>query len=81
MSKVKFKLNGAGVKELLKSEGVVGECLKHAQATYAAASGSADGYVLEERNYPERSGYAVYAADYPAISDNLKNNTLLKSLQ
>lgn len=81
MSKVKFKLNGAGVKELLKSEGVVGECLKHAQATYEAASGSANGYVLEERNYPERKGYAVYAADYPAIADNLKNNTLLKSLQ
>jgi hypothetical protein len=81
MSRVKFKLNGAGVRDLLKSDGVVSECQKHAQATYAAASASAEGYVLEERNYPERKGYAVYAADYPAIADNLKNNTLLKSLQ
>ena len=81
MSKVKFKLDKAGVRELLKSEGVVGECRRHAEATYASASGSASGYVLEERRYPERSGFAVYAAEYPATSDNLKNNTLLKSLK
>ena len=79
MSKVSFKLDSKGVKELLKSEGVVGAVREHAEATYAVASGRAEGYVLEERRYPERSGYAVYAADYPAIADNLKNNTLLKS--
>ena len=81
MSKVRFKLNYAGVRELLHSEGVVGECRKHAEATLATASGSASGYVLEPRNYPKRSGYAVYAAEYPAITDNLKHNTLLKSLK
>ncbi len=81
MSKVKFKLDGAGVRELLHSEEVVNECKAHAEATFAAASGRAQGYVLEERRYPERAGYAVYAADYPAISDNLQNNTLLKSIK
>ena len=81
MSKVRFKLNSAGVRDLLKSEGMANECLAHAQATFQAASASADGYALEARRYPERSGYAVYASDYPAIADNLKNNTLLKSLR
>lgn len=81
MSKVKFVLNGAGVRELLKSGEIAAECQRHAEAIYSAASSKADGYVLEARNYPERSGYAVYAADYPAITDNLNNNTLLKSLR
>ena len=81
MSKVSFKLDGQGVSELLKSEGVANECRKHAEATLSAASARAEGYVLEPRNYPERSGFAVYASDYPAIADNLKNNTLLKSLK
>lgn len=80
MSKVDFKLNGAGVRELLRSEEAAAVCLPYAQRVYSAASSSADGYVLERRNYPERSGYAVYAGDYPAIADNLNNNTLLKSL-
>ena len=81
MGKVKFKLNRAGVRELLKSDGVVKECEKHASATLTSASSSAAGYTMEERHYPERSGYAVYASEYPAISDNFQNNTLLKSLQ
>lgn len=81
MSKVKFKLDGAGVRELLNSEAVVSECREHAEAAYATASSRAEGYVLEARRYPERSGYAIYAADYPAIADNLKNNTLLKSIK
>lgn len=81
MSKFKFVLNPAGVRELLKSEEVVSEVRRHAEATLSAASSSADGYVLAERRYPERTGYAVYAEDYPAVADNLKNNTLLKSLR
>lgn len=81
MSKVTVKLNRAGVRELLKSQEIAGECRRHAEATLNSASASADGYVMEERNYPERTGYAVYAADYPAKADNLKNNTLLRSLQ
>lgn len=81
MSKLKFKLNGSGVRELLKSEGVANVCMEHAQATFSSASSAADGYKMEVRRYPERTGYAVYADEYPAIADNLANNTLLKSLQ
>ena len=81
MSKVKVKLNRAGVRELLKSEGIARECEKHASATLSAASSSAVGYTMGKRDYPERTGYAVYAEEYPAISDNLQNNTLLKSMQ
>lgn len=81
MSRVKITLNKAGVRELLKSQGIAEECRKHAQATLNAASASADGYAMERRNYPERTGYAVYAAEYPAIADNMQNNTLLRSLK
>ena len=81
MSKVKLKVNRAGVRELLKSEGVSQECQRHASETLSNASSSAAGYTMSVRNYPERTGYAVYAEEYPAISDNLQNNTLLKSLK
>lgn len=78
MAKVHFELNRAGVRELLKSPGLSEECRKHAEATLQAC-GSVEGYVMEERHYPNRNGYAVYAKEYPAIADNLKNNTLLKA--
>lgn len=76
----KFKLNSSGVREILKSEGASEECGKYASQTLARCGGK-DGYKMETRKYPERSGYAVFAEDYPAIADNLKNNTLLKALK
>ena len=82
MSKaIDFKLDGAGVRELLKSPEMQQECMRHANATLAAASGSSDGYVAEPRNYPERSGAAVRADTFEARLDNANNNTLLKSLR
>lgn len=81
MSRLKFELNKWGVRTILKSEGVAAECRKHAEATLSTASSSAEGYTMAEHRYPERVGYSVYAEDYPAIADNLKNNTLLKSLR
>lgn len=80
MSKVKFELNKAGVRELLKSAEAQGECMKYANAAFSRASASSDGYVVEPRNYPERSGAAVRASTYEARKDNFDNNTLLKSL-
>ena len=74
---VQFKLNRAGVRELLKSENVQTECQKYAAQIYSSVSGI-EGYVMEPRMYPERAGYAVLAKDFPAIADNLNNNTLLK---
>lgn len=81
MSKVKFELNKAGVRELLKSAEVQQICMQHANATLQAALGSSDGYIAETRNYPERSGAAVRADTYEARKDNSDNNTLLKSLR
>lgn len=78
MSNVIFKLNRAGVRELLKSKELQSECQRYANNVYAQVSGI-EGYHMEPRNYPERNGYAIYASEYPAISDNLKNNTLLKA--
>ena len=78
MAKVHIELNSAGIRELLKSSGVVEECRKHAEATLQAC-GNVPDYEMMERRYPERTGYAIYAKEYPAIADNLQNNTLLKA--
>lgn len=77
MNKFKFVLNRAGVRELLSSGEAQAVCGEYAQQVYNAVSGI-EGYVMEPRKYPERAGYAVLAREYPAIADNLKNNTLAK---
>ena len=80
MSRIKFEPNRAGIRELLKSQEVAEECRQHAERTLEGVSG-VEGYSMGQRNYPERTGYAVYAEEYPAIADNLKNNSLLKALK
>lgn len=74
---VKIKLNDAGVKELLKSPEMVGHCRTLAEQVLARCG---EGYVMEERNYPERSGYAVRTDTRAAYKDNYDNNTLLRAL-
>lgn len=78
MPNVEIKLNTAGVRELLKSAEIQDECRKIAQQVQARVG---DGYVVEDRNYPERSGAAVRIDSPKAYNDNLKNNTLLKAVQ
>lgn len=78
MPSVEIKLNTAGVRELLKSAEIQDECRKIAQQVQARVG---DGYVVEDRNYPERSGAAVRIDSPQAYRDNLKNNTLLKAVQ
>ena len=80
MSKVKFELNRAGVRALLKSPEAQHLCMEYANAALGRASASSTGYVVETRNYPERSGAAVRADTYEARKDNYDNNTLLKAL-
>lgn len=77
MSNVQFKLNKAGVRELLKSEGVYGECKEVAQSALAKCG---DGYAVHDVRYPERSGVAISATTMRAVNDNKKNNTLLKAV-
>lgn len=78
MSKAVFVLDPSGVRELLKSAEVKAECRRQAEPVYEAVS-KVPGYHMEERSYPERNGYAIFASEYPAISDNLKHNTLVKA--
>lgn len=77
MSNVTFKLDKAGVRELLKSEGVYGECKKVAQSALAKCG---DGYAVHDVRYPERSGAVIAATTMRAVNDNKKNNTLLKAV-
>lgn len=74
----KFVLNRAGVRELLKSDGIYRVCEEHAEATRATAG---PGYELGRRDYPERTGVSVFPATGDAYYDNLRNNTLLKALK
>lgn len=78
MSKAKFKLNRAGVRSLLKSEAMDGICQRYAGN---ALQRCGEGYEMERRTYPERTGYVVRAATDQAKHDNLKNNTLEKALR
>ena len=77
MSKVVFDINKAGVRQLLKSDGAKTVCKEYASRIAARAG---EGYVMEDRNYPERAGAAVRVDSHEAYRDNLENNTLLKSL-
>lgn len=61
--------------EIRKSTGVTNLCRQIAETRFAGISGI-EGYVLEPRTYKDRNGFAIRAAEYPAIADNIKNNTL-----
>lgn len=77
MSNVIFKLNSAGVRELLRSEEMASVCMEHAQRVRESAG---QDYETGRRNYPERTGAAVRPANTSGYFDNLRNNTLLKAL-
>lgn len=76
MSKIKIELNKDGVRDLLKDPEISEVCREYCNGIAAKAG---DGYVVEDRTYPERNGYAVYPSTPDANRDNLKNNTLLKA--
>ncbi len=78
MSKVKIKLNRAGVRELLKSQEMANCCMQEARRVQTSAGAN---YQAEVRNYPERTGAAVFPANAEGYYDNLNNNTLLRSLK
>ena len=81
MKKVRVKLNRNAVRDqLLKGEKTRELIRRYGDAAYAQIS-NIEGYVIEDRNYPERIGVAIYANSYPAIADNLENNTLLKAVK
>lgn len=78
MSKnVEIVLNGAGIRELLKSAEIEAVCKEQADAV---ASRAGDGYTVDTHVGKTRVNAMVTADTYAARRDNLKNNTLLKAL-
>ena len=76
MSKVKFELNRAGVRELLRSQEAMEVCKTYANAIQSRAG---NGYEVDTYAGRNRVNASVYAATYEARRDNMENNTLLKA--
>ena len=77
MGKV-FKLNLAGLNELMKSTAMAAVL---DQAAGAVASAAGDGYEVEKAHPIRFVGIsAVHASTYKAKLDNSENNTLLKAV-
>ncbi len=79
MAKFKFELNRAGVRDqLLKSDAMMSMC---EQLANEACQRCGDGYSVSTYVGKNRINAAVHAETDKAKKDNLKNNTLLKSLK
>lgn len=72
-----FKLNRAGVRELLKSEEMLQIVQEYAEN---AAENAGEGYVASTYVGRNRVNAEVAAESLRARYDNSKNNTILKSL-
>lgn len=77
MSKVKFELNRAGVRELMQSQEALAICKSYAESI---SSRVGDGYEVSTHIGKTRANASVYAASKEAREDNYENNTLLKAL-
>lgn len=77
MSKVKIKLNSAGVRAVLKSEGMM-SILEGEANRRASQLGS--GYGVSTYVGRNRCNAEIRAETYEAKRDNLKHNTLLRAL-
>ena len=76
MSKVRFELNRAGVKELLQSPETGAIVTEHA---YQVQGRAGEGYEVDTFTGFDRVHATVYPATYEARKDNYDNNTLLKA--
>lgn len=79
MAKTRIVLNRKGVGSLLKSKEMMAVCLEHANATCQSAGDV--GYEVTTFTGKSRVNASVRANTRKTISDNYKNNTLLKSLR
>lgn len=77
MSKFEFKLNRAGVRELLQSDGVM--AMLSSEANSRAAS-LGDGYSVNTYVGRNRCNAEICADTPEAQRDNLENNTLLRTI-
>lgn len=78
MSKVKFELNRKGVAQLMKS-GNMQEVLKGYASGIKNRAGS--GYEQDMHVGQNRANAKVWAGTPQAKADNLRNNTILKSVK
>lgn len=77
MSDFVFKLNRAGVRELLKSQEMQGVLKEHATTIKNRAG---DGYEQDIHVGKNRANAMVKAETFKARKDNSKDNTLLKAV-
>ena len=78
MSKVKFKLDRAGVRELMQSPEAVSVCTEYANNILSRCP-SGLGYEVSSMVGKTRANASVFAATPEARRDNYQNNTLLKA--
>ncbi len=78
MSKFKFVLNRAGVRQLMQSEEM--QAILNEKAT-KALNRLGDGYKSDIYVGKNRANAMVYADTYQAKRDNLKNNSILKAVR
>lgn len=78
MAKVKFELNHAGVRDLMKSHEMVSVLEGYANK---ALSSLGDGYEAETFQGQNRANVEVKAVTFKARRDNAKNNTILKAVR
>lgn len=78
MGKVKFELNRAGVRELMKSNEMVSILEGYGSK---ALSSLGDGYEAETYQGSNRANVEVKAVTFKARRDNMKNNTILKAVR
>lgn len=77
MAKTRIKWRVAGFRELRLEPGVIADLEERAEAVAAAAG---DGYEASAMAGKNRGRASVITADYAAMRDNAKNQTLLRSL-
>lgn len=77
MSNNVFKLNYAGVRELLRSEEMKNICKSYADA---AKSKLGDGYEVTTYTGENRVNASVKAVTYKARKENSENNSIIKAV-
>lgn len=78
MSKMKIKLDYQGIGQLLRGEEM--KALVEERGS-AAATRAGEGYNHRVHNTGQRQACNVFPEAFEASRDNLKNNTLLKSVK
>lgn len=88
MADVRFKLNSAGMRELLQSAGIRGELRRHAEATAAAAragapreTGTYAASIHVESNTTDRAVERVVADADHAMLVEARTGNLVRSLR